>query len=112
MYEITGSLVASAFVGSNWGLSFTVPGVMMGGLGFLIFLFLVPSPEDVNLGPAEGSRNSVANVEIDPLLNEEVDREEDEDDVEVAVSRPHEPSVTSESSGAIGFLGKILFSRY
>ena len=78
----------------------------MGGLGFLIFLFLVPSPEDVNLGPAEGSRNSVANVEIDPLLNEEVlNRDEDEDDIE-ADSSPREPSVTSESSGAIGFLGK------
>ena len=78
----------------------------MGGLGFLIFLFLVPSPEDVNLGPAEGTRNSVANVEIDPLLNEEVlNREEDEDDIE-ADSSPREPIVTSESSGAIGFLGK------
>jgi len=105
--NIIGSLVASAFVGSNWGLSFTVPGVMMGGLGFLIFLFLVPSPEDVNLGPAEGTRNSVANVEIDPLLNEEVlNREEDEDDIE-ADSSPREPIVTSESSGAIGFLGAL-----
>ena len=42
---------------------------MIGGFGFIIFLFLVPSPEDVDLGPAEGTRNSVSNVEVDPLLN-------------------------------------------
>ena len=32
----------------------------------------MPSPEDVDLGPAEGTRNSVASVEVDPLLNGEL----------------------------------------
>ena len=35
---LSGSLIAGAFVNYNWGLSFTVPGMIIGGVGFLIFL--------------------------------------------------------------------------
>ena len=42
---LSGSLIAGAFVNYNWGLSFTVPGMIIGGVGFLIFLLLVPCPE-------------------------------------------------------------------
>ena len=67
--NIFGSLIAGAFVQviiwlrhcfpwcwilkcfsspqSNWGLSFTVPGVIIAGVGFLLFLVMVPRPQDL-----------------------------------------------------------------
>ena len=39
--NIVGAVVAGAFVEYNWGLSFIVPGAMISGAGFLIFLLLV-----------------------------------------------------------------------
>ena len=48
--NILGSLIAGAFVKYNWGLSFTVPGLMIAGVGFLLFLCLVPRPELVGMG--------------------------------------------------------------
>ncbi|RWS10522.1 Sugar phosphate exchanger 2-like protein, partial [Dinothrombium tinctorium] len=47
--NILGAYVAGAFVEYNWGLSFIVPGVIIAATGFLIFLFLVPYPEEVGL---------------------------------------------------------------
>ena len=40
--NILGAIVAGAFVDYNWGLSFMIPGLIIGLAGFLIFLFLVP----------------------------------------------------------------------
>uniref|UniRef100_T1ITN0 Sugar phosphate exchanger 3 n=1 Tax=Strigamia maritima TaxID=126957 RepID=T1ITN0_STRMM len=45
--NILGSLIAGAFVSSNWGYSFTIPGLIMGLMGFIVFLFVVVDPEDV-----------------------------------------------------------------
>ncbi|XP_012523580.1 glucose-6-phosphate exchanger SLC37A2 isoform X2 [Monomorium pharaonis] len=45
--NILGSLIAAAYVESDWSLSFIVPGVIMGLVGFVLFLFLVPSPVDI-----------------------------------------------------------------
>eukprot|EP00088_Acartia_fossae_P004823 TRINITY_DN12089_c0_g1_i6.p1 TRINITY_DN12089_c0_g1~~TRINITY_DN12089_c0_g1_i6.p1 ORF type:complete len:537 (-),score=144.07 TRINITY_DN12089_c0_g1_i6:268-1878(-) len=107
--NIVGGLIAAAFTGYNWGLSFTVPGVVIAGMGLINFLFLVPSPEDVDLGPAEGTRNSVASVEVDPLLNGDImDAEEDEETTrQHTETREREGSVASESSSAIGFCGAL-----
>ena len=67
--NILGSLVAGAFVNYNWGLSFTVPGVIIAAVGFLLFLFLVPQPQDVGLSPsAAGERR-----EEEPLLDSETE---------------------------------------
>lgn len=49
--NILGTLIAAKFVESDWGLSFMVPGAIMGLVGFVVFLFLVPSPLDVGLPP-------------------------------------------------------------
>lgn len=49
--NILGSLIAAEFVESDWGLSFMVPGAIMGFAGFLIFLFLVPNPTDIGCIP-------------------------------------------------------------
>ena len=49
--NILGTLIAASFVETDWGLSFMVPGAIMGVLGFVIFLFLVPNPTDVGCAP-------------------------------------------------------------
>jgi len=46
--NILGSIIAGEYVESNWGLSFIVPGAVIGVAGFLIFLFLVPKPQHVH----------------------------------------------------------------
>ncbi|XP_055858727.1 glucose-6-phosphate exchanger SLC37A2 isoform X2 [Episyrphus balteatus] len=43
--NILGSLIAAHYVESDWSMSFIVPGVIAAVLGFMIFLFLVDSPE-------------------------------------------------------------------
>lgn len=49
--NILGSLIAAKYVESDWGLSFMVPGAIMGVVGFIIFLFLAPNPLDVGCNP-------------------------------------------------------------
>lgn len=49
--NILGSLIAAEFVESDWGLSFMVPGIIMGFAGFIIFLFLAPNPIDIGCIP-------------------------------------------------------------
>lgn len=47
--NILGTLIAAAFVEHNWAYSFIVPGAIMGLVGFILFLFLVATPEDVGI---------------------------------------------------------------
>ena len=47
--NILGSVIAGYFVKTNWGLSFIMPGILMSLLGIVIYLFLVPCPEDVDI---------------------------------------------------------------
>ena len=49
--NILGTLFAAEFVETDWGLSFIVPGVIMGLGGFFIFLFLAPHPLDAGCLP-------------------------------------------------------------
>lgn len=41
--NILGSLIAGAFVSSQWGMSFIVPGLIIASTGVLCFFFLVES---------------------------------------------------------------------
>lgn len=41
--NILGSLIAGVFVSSAWGLSFIVPGIIIGVMGVICFFFLVES---------------------------------------------------------------------
>merc|ERR1719244_1602620 len=53
--NILGALLAGAFVNENWGLSFAIPGLLIGLVGVLIFLFLVTDPGVVGItGPKQG----------------------------------------------------------
>jgi MFS transporter, OPA family, solute carrier family 37 (glycerol-3-phosphate transporter), member 1/2 len=47
--NIVGTLIAGHYVERDWSMSFIVPGFIMGVLGFVLFLFLVESPEIVGL---------------------------------------------------------------
>merc|ERR1719187_1247109 len=97
--NIFGSLVAGAFVQSNWGLSFTVPGVIIAGVGFLLFLVMVPRPQD--LGFLEEDM-PIESSETNPLLDDEEGDKEDEptqsDNIEVRSGGDEE---------AISFLGAL-----
>jgi len=99
--NILGSLIAGAFVTSNWGLSFAVPGMIIGGVGFLLFLFLVPDPANVGLSPATvvEPRNVDVDPEGDPLIDNREEQTEGLSD-----SEPVSPDPEGASS-AIGFIG-------
>lgn len=45
--NIIGTVVAAHYLDTDWSLSFIVPGFIMGVCGFVMFLFLVDSPEIV-----------------------------------------------------------------
>lgn len=47
--NILGTLIAAHYVETDWSLSFIVPGFIMGVCGFIMFLFLIDSPEDVGI---------------------------------------------------------------
>ena len=50
--NILGNSVAARFVETDWGLSFMVPGAIMGIMGFIIFLFLASTPNEVGCVPS------------------------------------------------------------
>lgn len=44
-----GTYIAAHYVDSDWSMSFIVPGFIMGIVGFIVFLFLIDSPELVGM---------------------------------------------------------------
>lgn len=55
--NILGTLIAAQYVETDWALSFIVPGIIIAGSGFLLFLFLVDSPEIVGCHTPHTSNN-------------------------------------------------------
>ncbi|XP_073844153.1 major facilitator superfamily transporter 16 [Musca autumnalis] len=49
--NILGTLIAAQYVEKDWALSFIVPGCIIAVVGFVLFLFLVDSPEMVGCNP-------------------------------------------------------------
>ncbi|XP_066265291.1 glucose-6-phosphate exchanger SLC37A2-like isoform X3 [Branchiostoma lanceolatum] len=78
--NILGSLIAAAFVSTNWGLSFIVPGIIIASIGVLAFFFLVTEPREVGIVMEEKTRTDSYTVQADeptvpdsePLLGEEI----------------------------------------
>lgn len=67
--NILGAIIAGFFVQGDWALSFIVPGAIMIAVGLLLFLFLVPTPQDVDMRPPSNERpatkstqSSMANI--------------------------------------------------
>ncbi|TMW44843.1 hypothetical protein DOY81_010077 [Sarcophaga bullata] len=50
-WQHLGHFIAAQYVESDWALSFIVPGIIIAGSGFLLFLFLVDCPEMVGCYP-------------------------------------------------------------
>jgi OPA family glycerol-3-phosphate transporter-like MFS transporter 1/2 len=69
--NILGAAIAGYYVETNWGLSFIVPGILIGGAGFLLFLFLTPYPEEVGLPEEDSEETNFAKSRSD--LTEEFD---------------------------------------
>jgi len=100
--NILGSLVAGIFVNYNWGLSFTVPGLIIASVGFLLFLFLVPKPQDLGFSSNSQSQGGgrIESKEEEPLL-------ENEDGSLQEGGNPQMSSHRSDSEEAIGFLSAL-----
>ena len=47
MGNILGSLIAGYYVEYDWSLSFIVPGILIAGMGFIVFIFLAVKPSDI-----------------------------------------------------------------
>ena len=62
--NILGSVIAGAFVEDNWGLSFIIPGAIIGFMGFMVFLFLVPKPQHVGCSVTDHGNGSSASSEV------------------------------------------------
>ena len=53
--NIMGSLMAASMLQYGWGYSFVVPGLLIIGVGILVYLFLVVEPQDIGFLPQSGS---------------------------------------------------------
>lgn len=53
--NILGTLIAAYYIESDWSNSFIVPGIIMAGVGFSLFLFVVDGPEIVGLQTQRGT---------------------------------------------------------
>ncbi|XP_076367227.1 glucose-6-phosphate exchanger SLC37A2-like isoform X2 [Tachypleus tridentatus] len=71
--NILGAYVAGVYVEENWGYSFIIPAGIVGVSGFLIFLFLVPAPEDVGCKTPVYHHGSFGeSTETAPLIDEKI----------------------------------------
>lgn len=48
-FIFTGTVMAAEYVDTDWGLSFIYPGLVMGAVGAVVWLFLIPEPRAVGL---------------------------------------------------------------
>lgn len=55
--NMLGTYIAAHYVDSDWSMSFIVPGFIMGIMGFINFMFLIDSPELVNMQHEVSSNN-------------------------------------------------------
>ncbi|XP_063907193.1 glucose-6-phosphate exchanger SLC37A2 isoform X2 [Zophobas morio] len=123
--NILGSLIAAEYVETDWSLSFIMPGLIIGIVGFVVFLFLVVNPGDVGCtisGPEERQQNGrtyrklqnrVANVDNSSNVSSETDDTDiilGEEEVQRRLTertrllRGNAPESTER---AIGFLGAL-----
>lgn len=110
--NILGALVAAAFVEYNWGMSFIVPSVIIASMGVLVFLFLVPHPQDVGCESTSlsiQSNQSVANGFMTPP-SEEVSSETEVLIIPDGEVHPEPPETAISFYKALQIPGVIEFS--
>ncbi|XP_032590163.1 glucose-6-phosphate exchanger SLC37A2 isoform X1 [Drosophila grimshawi] len=74
--NILGTLIAAHYVESDWALSFVVPGIIIGAVGFLLFLFLVDQPEIVGCYPQHAAQERRVANESDAENGDDDDEEQ------------------------------------
>jgi OPA family glycerol-3-phosphate transporter-like MFS transporter 1/2 len=100
--NILGALVAGAFVTSDWGLAFALPGILIIACGGLVHLFLVPDPSVVGLsGPRSKGTTSPTSSPSLPRSSSQP-RIADTDSSETETT-----SLVRPDSQAIGFCGAL-----
>lgn len=73
--NMLGTYIAAHYVDSDWSMSFIVPGAIMGVMGFVIFMFLIDSPELVGMQHEVTALNAEA-AAINNRRNDDSDGEE------------------------------------
>ncbi|XP_055332475.1 glucose-6-phosphate exchanger SLC37A2-like [Paramacrobiotus metropolitanus] len=92
--NMLGAVIAGLWVNHQWGYSFIVPGLIMIGLGFVAFFFVVNRPEDVGLqhpdyvGPSPLNTPEISLADIEKL-------EKDVERIEATIHNPVEQEAIS-----------------
>ncbi|XP_029429198.1 glucose-6-phosphate exchanger SLC37A2 isoform X2 [Rhinatrema bivittatum] len=118
--NILGSLIAGAFVSKAWGLSFIVPGIVIGCMGIICFFFLIEYPDDVgcNLPQHHEETNVEKDEENPPLPSSNPEetynssmrsREDSMSHSRVGLDLPEQPAAIS-FLGALRIPGVVEFS--
>ncbi|CAH0549575.1 unnamed protein product [Brassicogethes aeneus] len=69
--NMLGSWIAGAYVETDWAYSFIIPGLVIGVVGFILFLFLVVNPTDVGLMSEQQRLAAEATFASPYVLNDE-----------------------------------------
>ncbi|XP_063799826.1 glucose-6-phosphate exchanger SLC37A2 isoform X2 [Pseudophryne corroboree] len=104
--NILGSLIAGVFVSTAWGLSFIVPGIIIGSLGVVCFFFLIEYPEDIGCSPPiqnAGEKDDLENIQVMNSSTENIFTNQAGDTME----DPGIPQETIEHPQAISFWGAL-----
>merc|ERR1712038_903421 len=56
--NVLGNTIAGAFVETNWGLSFMVPGIGIAAAGLVMFFLLAPSPQAAGFQPEQDEESA------------------------------------------------------
>ncbi|XP_017866743.1 PREDICTED: glucose-6-phosphate exchanger SLC37A2 isoform X2 [Drosophila arizonae] len=86
--NILGTLIAAHYVETDWALSFVVPGIIIGAVGFVLFLFLVDQPEIVGCHPQHSAQER-------RIISNESDADNDDDEEQARRSEADQVSFRS-----------------
>lgn len=108
--NILGSIIAGAYVEQDWGVSFMLPGFIIGAVGMINWFFLVPSPKDVGLQTEDENERSelIGADESTALLTENEEEGLEEEEVEIRPVEPEDQAISF--VGALKIPGVVEFS--
>ncbi|XP_034477043.1 glucose-6-phosphate exchanger SLC37A2 isoform X2 [Drosophila innubila] len=101
--NILGTLIAAHYVEKDWALSFVVPGIIIGAVGFLLFLFLVDQPEIVGCQPQPDTQER--------RISNESDADNDDDEEQARRSEADQISYRSAPTERTPILPRSQASR-
>lgn len=123
--NILGTVIAAEYVEKDWALSFMMPGLYIGVVGFIVFLFLVVNPNDVGCtSPDRGidiRPKRDRRLETRPVNDDSSGFDSDVDDTEIIIGEhevqrrstershllPSSNSSSIQEQEAIGFISAL-----